>query len=117
MTSASTETLLWFLNTLVIIRVSHANGPDEIALMEHVESFGDSPPLHEPRFRLRQVRDRHRRSAAQHLSATVTAASCQMDPLGQFPAQHFAPRISRQFLHKEDASGGARAQAFLAGGQ
>jgi quercetin dioxygenase-like cupin family protein len=37
---------LWFLNTLVKIRVPHETGQDQITIMEHVAPFGDSPPLH-----------------------------------------------------------------------
>ena len=37
---------IWFLNTLVKIRVPHTTGPDAIAIMEHLAPFGDSPPMH-----------------------------------------------------------------------
>jgi quercetin dioxygenase-like cupin family protein len=37
---------LWFLDTLVSIRVSVSAGTDEISLLEHHAPYGDSPPLH-----------------------------------------------------------------------
>jgi quercetin dioxygenase-like cupin family protein len=37
---------LWFLDTLVTVRVSHADGQDGIAILEHRAPSGDSPPLH-----------------------------------------------------------------------
>jgi mannose-6-phosphate isomerase-like protein (cupin superfamily) len=37
---------LWFLNTRVLFRVSHQDGPDAISVLEHWAAFGDSPPLH-----------------------------------------------------------------------
>jgi quercetin dioxygenase-like cupin family protein len=37
---------LWFLDTLVIIRVSHREGSDGISILEHSAPHGDSPPLH-----------------------------------------------------------------------
>lgn len=40
------QTRLWFLNTLVEIRVPHVTGHDQITIMEHVAPFGNSPPLH-----------------------------------------------------------------------
>jgi quercetin dioxygenase-like cupin family protein len=46
MTSVSAQTRLWFLNTLVKIRVPHVSGRDQIAVLEHLAPFGDSPPLH-----------------------------------------------------------------------
>ncbi len=36
---------LWFLNTEVLIRISEADGGDEISVLEHSAPFGDSPPL------------------------------------------------------------------------
>jgi quercetin dioxygenase-like cupin family protein len=43
-TSASKH--LWFLNTLVAIRVSEHEGADAISVLEHQARHGDSPPLH-----------------------------------------------------------------------
>lgn len=37
---------LWFLDTLVLIRVSHLDGADGISVLEHRARQGDSPPLH-----------------------------------------------------------------------
>jgi len=37
---------LWFLNTLVRIRISFTEGPDRLSAIEHRVPFGDSPPLH-----------------------------------------------------------------------
>jgi len=37
---------LWFLNTLVQIRVSESEGNDRTSLTEHRVPYGDSPPLH-----------------------------------------------------------------------
>ena len=37
---------LWFLNTLVSIRVAATLGRDAISILEHRAPFHDSPPLH-----------------------------------------------------------------------
>src|ERR687891_2223724 len=37
---------LWFLNTLVHVRVGEADGTDGLSVLEHRTPFGDSPPLH-----------------------------------------------------------------------
>lgn len=37
---------LWFLNTLVRIRVSSQDGADGLSVIENWAPFGDSPPLH-----------------------------------------------------------------------
>ena len=37
---------LWFLNTLVTIRVSMSDGQDGISVLEHRVPYGFSPPLH-----------------------------------------------------------------------
>lgn len=37
---------LWFLDTLVCVRVSHRDGGDRISVLEHTARRGDSPPLH-----------------------------------------------------------------------
>ena len=37
---------LWFLDTLVCVRVSHRDGVDRISVLEHAARRGDSPPLH-----------------------------------------------------------------------
>lgn len=37
---------LWFLNTLVRIRVSHEDGIDGLSVIENWAPFADSPPLH-----------------------------------------------------------------------
>jgi quercetin dioxygenase-like cupin family protein len=40
------ERRLWFLNTLVHIRVAEADGKDGLSVLEHRAPLGDSPPLH-----------------------------------------------------------------------
>jgi mannose-6-phosphate isomerase-like protein (cupin superfamily) len=37
---------VWFLNTLVVIRVPSEHGTDTLCVMEHLAPTGDSPPLH-----------------------------------------------------------------------
>ncbi|HEX5411572.1 MAG TPA: cupin domain-containing protein [Terriglobia bacterium] len=37
---------IWFLNSLVYIRVSQQDGQDGISVIEHRVPHGDSPPLH-----------------------------------------------------------------------
>ncbi len=37
---------LWFLNTLVSVRVPHAAAPDGVSVLESRAPRGDSPPLH-----------------------------------------------------------------------
>lgn len=37
---------LWFLNTLVHIRVAHTAGTDGLSVIEFQAPFADSPPLH-----------------------------------------------------------------------
>lgn len=39
-------TPLWFLNSLVTIRVSYSDGQDGVSVTEHLVPHGDSPPLH-----------------------------------------------------------------------
>lgn len=46
MTVAGSDPYLWFLDTLVCVRVSHAQGPDTISLLEHRAPEGHSPPVH-----------------------------------------------------------------------
>jgi quercetin dioxygenase-like cupin family protein len=41
-----TPEYLWFLNTLVRIRVSHAEGADGLSVIENWAPHADSPPLH-----------------------------------------------------------------------
>lgn len=43
---ANTTEYLWFLETLVCVRVSHREGGDRISVLEHAARRGDSPPLH-----------------------------------------------------------------------
>ena len=42
----SSPEFLWFLETLVCVRVSHRDGGDRISVLEHAARRGDSPPLH-----------------------------------------------------------------------
>jgi len=44
--SSDSASQLWFLNTWVTVRVSHATGQDKISILEHRAPHGDSPPLH-----------------------------------------------------------------------
>ena len=37
---------LWFLDTLVTVRVAHAEGEDGVSVLESLAPHGDSPPLH-----------------------------------------------------------------------
>jgi quercetin dioxygenase-like cupin family protein len=37
---------IWFLSTLVYIRVAQAEGNDGLSVIEHRVPYGDSPPLH-----------------------------------------------------------------------
>jgi quercetin dioxygenase-like cupin family protein len=37
---------LWFLDTLVCVRVSHRDAQDRVSVLEHTARRGDSPPLH-----------------------------------------------------------------------
>ncbi|MBX3374665.1 MAG: hypothetical protein KF817_12610 [Phycisphaeraceae bacterium] len=45
MNSPPADRNLWFLNTLVSIRLSAGDGHDGISVLEHRVPFGDSPPL------------------------------------------------------------------------
>jgi quercetin dioxygenase-like cupin family protein len=44
--SATSTEQLWFLNTLVTVRVGHDDGADGVSVIESVAPYGDSPPLH-----------------------------------------------------------------------
>ena len=46
MTKISSQEKLWFLDTLVTIRVSERDSDDGISVIEHHVPFGSSPPLH-----------------------------------------------------------------------
>lgn len=37
---------LWFLNSLVTIRLAHSDGRDGVSIIEHRVPHGDSPPWH-----------------------------------------------------------------------
>jgi quercetin dioxygenase-like cupin family protein len=37
---------LWFLDSLVTVRVSTSEGPDGISVLEHRMAYGSSPPFH-----------------------------------------------------------------------
>jgi quercetin dioxygenase-like cupin family protein len=43
---AATDKHLWFLDTLVTIRVAHGEGDDGMSVIESTAPYGDSPPLH-----------------------------------------------------------------------
>jgi mannose-6-phosphate isomerase-like protein (cupin superfamily) len=45
-TTTTTTQELWFLNTLVTVRVGHDQGRDGISVLESRAPYGDSPPLH-----------------------------------------------------------------------
>jgi len=40
------DTMLWFLDTLVRVRIDYSLGEDMISLLEHRAPAGHSPPLH-----------------------------------------------------------------------
>lgn len=42
----STVDALWFLDTLMTIRVAHADGTDGLSIIESTVPQGDSPPMH-----------------------------------------------------------------------
>jgi quercetin dioxygenase-like cupin family protein len=44
--AATATDQLWFLNTLVTVRVPHDEGEDGISVLESLAPHGDSPPLH-----------------------------------------------------------------------
>ncbi|HEV2129963.1 MAG TPA: cupin domain-containing protein [Longimicrobiaceae bacterium] len=46
MSGAASAEYLWFLNTLVSVRVSARDGSDGLSVLEHQAPFGDSPLLH-----------------------------------------------------------------------
>jgi quercetin dioxygenase-like cupin family protein len=46
MTNTSRQEKLWFLDSLVTIRVSERDSDDGISVIEHEVPFGSSPPLH-----------------------------------------------------------------------
>ena len=37
---------LWFLNTLVTVRIAAGDGANGMSVLEHLAPMGDSPPLH-----------------------------------------------------------------------
>lgn len=46
MTQTVPANQLWFLDSLVTIRVSTTDGQDGISILEHFVPYGSSPPLH-----------------------------------------------------------------------
>lgn len=46
MTNTAAADQLWFLDSLVTIRVSALEGTDGISVLEHQMPYGSSPPLH-----------------------------------------------------------------------
>ncbi len=46
MTKAVPANQLWFLDSLVTIRVSTSDCQDRISILEHFVPYGSSPPLH-----------------------------------------------------------------------
>jgi hypothetical protein len=46
MTKRSSQEKLWFLDTLITIRVSERDSDDGISVIEHQVPFASSPPLH-----------------------------------------------------------------------
>jgi quercetin dioxygenase-like cupin family protein len=46
MPAPATHTQLWFLNTLLTVRVSSEEGSDGLSLLENFAPRGNSPPLH-----------------------------------------------------------------------
>jgi quercetin dioxygenase-like cupin family protein len=46
MKTAGKPEKLWFLNTLITVRVAAVEGTDGMTVLEHLVPFGDSPPMH-----------------------------------------------------------------------
>lgn len=46
MTNTAPANELWFLDSLVTIRVSTSAGPDGLSVLEHRMPYGSSPPFH-----------------------------------------------------------------------
>jgi quercetin dioxygenase-like cupin family protein len=46
MPASNSPEKLWFLNTLVMVRVAGRDGTNGMTVLEHAAPFGDSPPLH-----------------------------------------------------------------------
>lgn len=46
MTNIAPANQLWFLDSLVTIRVSTSEGPDGLSVLEHRMPYGSSPPFH-----------------------------------------------------------------------
>lgn len=46
MTLQTDGTQLWFLNTLVKIRIPGSTGKDGLSILEHRAPYGDTPPMH-----------------------------------------------------------------------
>src|SRR5215831_3484893 len=46
MNKADSANQLWFLDSLVTVRVSMSEGTDGISVLEHQVAYGSSPPLH-----------------------------------------------------------------------
>jgi quercetin dioxygenase-like cupin family protein len=45
-TAGRTTPKLWFFDALVTVHISHDDGTDGIAMLESVQPYGTSPPLH-----------------------------------------------------------------------
>ena len=46
MTKSAAANQLWFLDSLVTVRVSTSEGPDGLSVLEHRMPYGSSPPYH-----------------------------------------------------------------------
>ena len=46
MTKTDSANQLWFLDSLVTIRVATSEGPDGLSVLEHRMPYGSSPPFH-----------------------------------------------------------------------
>lgn len=46
METSHTSEKLWFLNTLVTVRIAASDGANGMSVLEHLAPAGDSPPLH-----------------------------------------------------------------------
>jgi mannose-6-phosphate isomerase-like protein (cupin superfamily) len=44
--TAPPQEQLWFLDTLVTVRVAHQRDSDDISILESLAPYGDGPPLH-----------------------------------------------------------------------
>jgi len=82
--SATATDQLWFLNTLVTVRVSDDEGQGGISVLESVAPYGDSPPLHihETEDETFYVLDGELRLRAGDADVRLRAGECMLAPKG-----------------------------------